>query len=39
MNDGVTFDLAFGVEMRAEAGVEDRPRFERTITAAFDGIQ
>ncbi len=37
-DDGVTFDFAFGVEMRAEAGVEDRSVFEYD-DGGFDGVE
>src|SRR5882724_4853776 len=37
-DDGVTFDFAFGVEMRAEAGVEDRSVFEHD-DGGFDGVE
>ena len=37
-DDGVTFDFAFGVEMRAEAGVENRSVFEYD-DGGFDGVE
>ena len=37
-DDGVTFDFSFGVEMRAEAGVEDRCVFEYD-DRGFDGVK
>jgi len=37
-DDGVTFDFAFGVEMGAEAGVEDRCVFEGD-DGSFDGVE
>jgi len=37
-DDGVTFDFAFGVEMRAEAGVEDRSVFEYD-DGGLDGVE
>jgi len=37
-DDGVTFNFAFGVEMRAEAGVKDRSVFEDD-DGGFDGVE